>query len=49
MFLLPTPEGELEGSSDEKPIYLHGIKANEFRPFLRVLFKRCVDDVFVHI
>ena len=49
MFLLPTPKGELEGSSDEKSIYMNCIKANEFRPFLGVLFKRCVDDVFPDI
>ncbi|KAL4064261.1 hypothetical protein V8B97DRAFT_2026047 [Scleroderma yunnanense] len=38
MFSLPTPKGDLlEGSTNEKPIYLANVKAEEFRLLLSVL------------
>ncbi|KAH9486151.1 hypothetical protein JR316_0000215 [Psilocybe cubensis] len=38
MFALPAPVSEIqEGSSNEYPIYLEGIEADDFRSFLRVL------------
>ena len=49
MFSLPPPSRDLlEGSSDEKPIHLHDIKADEFKLLLRALFTRCVVDVLPH-
>ena len=35
---LPLPVAEVEGSSDEHPIRLDGVMADEFRWLLEVLF-----------
>jgi len=46
MFSLPVPKGELlEGLTNENPIFLPGIKAQEFRLLLGVLFTRLVGHV----
>ena len=43
MFTLPqTQTDSIEGSSVENPIHLQGIKADDFRSFLRVLYPLCV-------
>ena len=39
MFLLPTGDFHTEeGTSDDNPIYLEGVKKDEFELLLRVLF-----------
>ncbi|KIJ66004.1 hypothetical protein HYDPIDRAFT_110124 [Hydnomerulius pinastri MD-312] len=40
MFSLPTPvpNGEMEGSSNSNPIHLHGIKKDDIKCLLKVLF-----------
>ncbi len=39
MFTLPPPPGEeVEGQSDDKPIRLEGVKKEEFRSLLRLLY-----------
>jgi len=49
MFSLPVPMGEiLEGSTNEKPIFLPGIKAQEFKLLLGVLFTRLVGYIVHH-
>jgi hypothetical protein len=38
MFNLPVPEDEVvEGSSDNNPIILHGVKNHEFRLLMKVM------------
>ena len=46
MFSLPTNEtkGIIEGSSDDNPIYLHGIDENKFRAFLTLLYPSYVAE-----
>ena len=44
MFLLPVPDGTLpDGSSDEKPLVLHGIEETDFRLLLKVMFPVSVE------
>jgi hypothetical protein len=39
MLEMPTPEGEpLDGSSDDKPLHLSGIKEGDFRALLKAMF-----------
>lgn len=38
MFALPVGTSEVEGSSDDHPLILSGIKVNDFRCFLQVLY-----------
>ena len=41
MFTLPpSPGEEVEGQSDDKPILLEGVKKDEFRSLLRLLYPR---------
>jgi hypothetical protein len=36
-FSLPSGHLEAEGTSDEKPFILHGVKAADFQAFLKVI------------
>ena len=38
MFTLPVPPGEIEGTSDQKPIKLEGISSLDFQRLLEVLY-----------
>ena len=40
MFSLPSGESTAEGSSQDNPIILENIKAEDFKQFLRVMFPR---------
>ena len=40
MFSLPSWESKAEGSSQDNPIILENIKAEDFKQFLRVMFPR---------
>ena len=51
MFDLPQTQTDssLEGNSLENPIHLPGVKADDFRCFLRILYPLCVFDDLIHV
>lgn len=47
MFKLPVAQDvPVEGSSDQQPIRLEGIKEDDFRQLLRVLYPQSVNETF---
>lgn len=43
MFQLPqNPDSIIEGETDEQPIRLDGIRKEDFKQLLRVMYARCV-------
>ena len=45
MFQLPVGNGVVaDGSSDEQPLRLEGVKKEDFRQLLRIMFPECVNS-----
>lgn len=50
LFGLPLArDAPVDGSSDEQPLRLEGIKENDFRQLLRVMYPRLAETVFCHL